>query len=179
MKESMTNLFWAYTEIIVFLHVISAVVWVGGMVAMRFAAHHSFAYVENPIFRMERISHALKRLFYIVLPFVIILIITAVLMAVGWDFRNAALDENANVIDETAMYYYNLVHVKEAIWMLMAGNLGLMMFFRSKAEKALKVNDTSTAKSKLGLIGKYMVPINIILGTGAIYLGVVLRYSHS
>jgi putative copper export protein len=39
MKAAMTELFWANTELIVFLHVISAVIWVGGMVAMRFAAH--------------------------------------------------------------------------------------------------------------------------------------------
>jgi len=83
MKQAMTDIFWANTELIVFLHVISAVIWVGGMIAMRFAAHQSFAHVENPIFRMERIAHALKRLFYIVIPFVIILIVTAVLMAVG------------------------------------------------------------------------------------------------
>jgi len=179
MKEAMTNLFWANTELIVFLHVISAVVWVGGMIAMRFAAHQSFAHVENPIFRMERISHALKRLFYIVLPFVIILIVTAILMAVGWDFRNAAVDASGNVIDATAMKMYNFVHIKEGIWMIMAVNLGLMMFLRSKAEKALKSGDTETAKGKLGLIGKYMVPLNITLGVIAIYMGVVLRYSHS
>lgn len=179
MKEAMTNLFWENTELIVFLHVISAVIWVGGMVAMRFAAHHSFLHVENPIFRMERVAHALKRLFYIVSPFVLILIITAVIMAVGWDFRNAAIDANGNIIDEMAMRMYNLIHVKEVIWMIMAGNLGLMMFFRSKAEKALLANDAATAKAKLGLIGKYMVPLNIILGVIAIYLGVVLRYSHS
>lgn len=175
----MTNLFWANTELIVFLHVISAVIWVGGMVAMRFAAHHSFLHVENPIFRMQRVAHALKRLFYIVSPFVVILIITAVIMAVGWDFRNAAIDANGNVIDETAMSMYNLIHVKEVIWMIMTANLGLMMFFRSKAEKALLTNDAATAKAKLGLIGKYMVPLNITLGVIVIYLGVVLRYSHS
>jgi len=175
----MTDLFWSNTELIVFLHVISAVVWVGGMIAMRFAAHHSFLEVENPLFRMERVAHALKRLFYIVLPFVLILIVTAIIMAVGWDFRNAAVDANGNVIDAVAMKMYNFVHLKEGIWMIMAGNLGLMMFFRSQAEKALIANDAATAKSKLGLIGKYMVPLNITLGIIAIYLGVVLRYSHS
>jgi len=178
MKQAMTDLFWAHTELIVFLHVISAVIWVGGMVAMRFAAHQSFAHVENPLFRMERIAHALKRLFYIVIPFVIILIITAVLMAVGWDFRNAAVDAGGNVIDENAMAMYNLVHIKEVIWMLMAGNLGVMIFLRSKAEKFLLAGSAADAKSKLEPIGKYLVPINIILGVVAIYMGVVLRYSH-
>lgn len=178
MKAAMTELFWANTELIVFLHVISAVIWVGGMVAMRFAAHQSFVHVEEPLIRLERIAHALKRLFTIVWPFVIILIVTAVLMAVGWDFRNAALDANGVVIDENAMAMYNLVHVKEAIWMIMAMNLGVMMYLRSKAEKLLGRDDLIGAQKKLGLIGKYLVPLNIVLGVIAIYMGVVLRYSH-
>ncbi len=179
MKSAMTELFWAHTELIVFLHVISAVIWVGGMIAMRFAAHQSFVHVENPLFRLERISHALKRLFTIVTPFVIILILTAVLMAVGWDFRNAALDEAGRVIDQNAMDMYNLVHVKEVIWMIMSANLALMIVFRNKAAKFLELSDATNAKKKLELIGKYMVPLNIALGILAIYLGVVLRYSHS
>jgi len=178
MKQAMTDMFWANTELIVFLHVISAVVWVGGMIAMRFAAHHSFASIEDPRMKLQRIAHALKRLFYIVIPFVIILIITAVLMAVGWDFRNAAVDAGGNVIDETAMYMYNLVHIKEVIWMLMAMNLGFMMFLRAKAEKLLGEDNLRDTQKKLGLIGKYLVPLNILMGIGAIYLGVVLRYSH-
>jgi len=179
MKDAMTALFWAHTELIVFLHVISAVIWVGGMVAMRFAAHQSFVHVENPLFRMERISHALKRLFTIVAPFVIILIITAVLMAVGWDFRNAAVDSSGTIIDQNAMDMYNLVHVKEGIWMIMALNLGVMILLRNKAAKFLELSDATSAKKKLGLIGTYLVPLNITLGVIAIYLGVVLRYSHS
>lgn len=178
MKAAMVEFFWANTELIVFMHVISAVIWVGGMVAMRYAAHQSFVHVEEPLIRLERIAHALKRLFSIVWPFVIVLIVTAVLMAVGWDFRNAAVDATGKVIDEAAMHLYNLVHIKEVLWMLMAINLGVMMVLRKKAEKLLNIDDLAGAQSKLGIIGQYLVPINIILGVVAIYLGVVLRYSH-
>jgi len=174
----MFNLFWEYKEIIVFLHVISAVIWVGGMIAMRFAAHHSFAHIEDVQVKLERIAHALKRLFSIVWPFVIVLIITAVIMAVGWNFRGEAVDASGNVINDAAMFIYNLVHLKEVLWILMAMNLGGMMYTRSKAEKLLTKGDATTAKRKLELIGKYMVPVNILLGVAAIYLGVVLRYSH-
>jgi len=62
--------------------------------------------------------------------------------------------------------------------MIMAMNLGVMMFLRSKAEKLLGKDDLIGAQKKLGLIGKYLVPLNIILGVIAIYMGVVLRYSH-
>ncbi len=178
MKEFIYEIFADYRVQIIFLHVISAVIWVGGMVAMRFAAHNSFAEIESPLHRLERVSHALKRLFWIVTPFVVILIITAVIMAVGLGFREAAVDANHNVIDENAFFLYNLIHAKEAIWMIMAGNLALMMFLRSKAEKLLIKGDATGAKAKLGLIGKYMVPLNIILGIVAIYIGVFLRSSY-
>ena len=178
MKELIYEIFADYRTQIVFLHVISAVIWVGGMVAMRFAAHNSFAEIESPLHRLERVAHALKRLFWIVTPFVIILIITAVIMAVGLGFREAAVDVNHNVIDENAFFIYQLVHTKEAIWVIMASNLALMMFLRNKAEKLLLKGDATGAKGKLGLIGKYMVPLNIILGIVAIYLGVYLRNAY-
>ena len=171
----MMTLYGNFGTEIVFLHILSAVVWVGGMIAMRFAAHNSFAEIENPLHRLERISHALKRLFIIVTPFVVTLIITAVIMAVSLGFRAAAVDENGNVISEYAMHLYNLVHVKEVIWMVMTGNLALMAYKRSSADKLLAKGDSAGAKSALSLIGKYMVPLNIILGIIAIYLGVTLR----
>ena len=178
MKDFMIELFADYRTHIVFLHVISAVVWVGGMVAMKFAAHTSFMQIESPLHRLERISQALKRLFVIVSPFVVILIITAVIMAVGLGFRAAAVDANGNVIDAYAMHIYNLVHVKEVIWIVMAGNLGVMILIRNKAQKLLNKGDTAGAKKALERIGKYMVPLNIILGIIAIYLGVTLRNAY-
>lgn len=178
MKDFMIELFADYRAQIVFLHVIAAVVWVGGMIAMKFAAHPSFMQIESPLHRLERISQALKRLFYIVSPFVLILIITAVIMAVGLGFRTAAVDASGNVIDAYAMHIYNLVHVKEVIWMIMSANLGMMILRRNKADKLLQKGDTTGAKKALELIGKYMVPVNIILGVIAIYLGVTLRNAY-
>jgi len=178
MKSAIETFFWDYAEIIVFLHILSAIIWVGGMVAMRFAAHQSFLNIENPAFRLERIAQALTRLFAIVAPFIVILIITAVLMSVGWGFRAAAVDANHNVIDAAAMHIYNIVHVKEGIWMLMTLNYLAMLWRLKKAKKALEGNDVLNAKKFLEIIGKYMVPVNIALGVLALYLGVVLRYSH-
>jgi len=178
MKAFLVEFFASYRIEVVFLHVVSAVVWVGGMIAMKFAAHPSFMAIESPLHRLERISQALKRLFMIVAPFVIILIITAVIMSVGLGFRAAAVDANGNVIDAYAMHIYNLVHVKEVIWMVMSGNLAVMMFLRKKAEKLLNKGDSAGAKKRLGVIGNYLVPINILLGLGAIYLGVTLRNAY-
>lgn len=178
MKEFLVETFANHRTLIVFLHILSAVIWVGGMIAIRFATHQSLAMIEDPKLRMERAAHTLKRLFTIVWPFVIILIITAVLMAVGLGFRAAALDAMGNVIDPYAMSLYNTIHIKEAIWMVMAINLGAMMWRRREAEKALQDENLPRAKMMLEMIAKYMVPLNIALGVIAIFIGVVLRNAY-
>jgi uncharacterized membrane protein len=178
MKAWMVELFWNHTELFVFLHVISAVVWVGGMIAMRFAAHYSFQELE-PAQRLPRTAQALGNLFKIVAPFIVILIVTAVLMAVGWGYRAAAVDAGGNIIDQAAFVVYQLVHVKEAIWLVMALNYGYMVWRLVKANRLIALGDMPAAKAMLGLIGKYLVPLNISLGLIAIYLGVTLRYSHA
>lgn len=153
----MAEFFLANKTIIVFLHVISAVVWVGGMIAMRYASHQSFLQIESPGQRLERIAHALKRLFTIVLPFVIILIITAVFMLKGYDLSHSPLAPFS--------------HAKEGIWSVMFINLIIMMRRRNRAEKALADSDVLLAKTQLEFIGKYQVPFNIILGVIAIFIG--------
>lgn len=178
MKDFLIETFAHHRTLIVFLHVLSAVIWVGGMIAIRFATHQSLALIDDPKMRMERASHTLKRLFSIVWPFVIILIITAVLMAVGLGFRAAAVDAMGNVIDDYAMSLYQTIHIKEAIWLVMALNLAAMSYRRREAEKALKANNLIRAKEMLAMIAKYMVPVNIALGVTAIFIGVVLRNAY-
>lgn len=159
----MEAFFAEYKTIIIFLHVISAVVWVGGMIAMRYAAHPSFLEIESPQKRLERVADALKRLFYIVTPFVIILLVTAVLMIKGYGISQS----------EFKIFAY----IKEAIWTLMFINLAAMILRRNKAEKALENADFVLAKNQLGMIGKFMVPLNIALGVIAIFLGTFLSNS--
>ncbi|MGZ8546885.1 MAG: hypothetical protein ACXW33_03350 [Sulfuricurvum sp.] len=178
MKDLMYQLFADYRLSIIFLHVISAVIWVGGMIAIRFAVHQSCMMISDPKLRMERAAHTLKRLFTIVTPFAIILIVTAVIMAVGLGFRAAALDASGNVIDEYAMSLYQTVHIKEAIWMIMTINLGVMIYRRNQAQKALLNDNLERAKEMLTPIAQYLVPLNIVLGIIAIFMGVVLRNAY-
>jgi len=153
----MTEIFAEFKVIIVFLHVISAVVWVGGMIAMRYAAHPSFMLIESPAKRLEHISKALKKLFTIVLPFVIILFITAIFMLKGYGISQTEFSP--------------LAHAKEGIWSFMFINLIVMMKRRNRADKMIESGDFVGAKNQLGLIGKYMVPVNIVLGIVAIFIG--------
>jgi uncharacterized membrane protein len=156
----MAEFFTEYKSVIVFFHVLSAVVWVGGMIAMRYAAHPSFVRIESPVKRLEHIAFALKGLFTIVVPFVIILLVTAVIMIKAYSLSQT----------EFSM----IAHIKEGIWALMAINLFIMILRRNRAVKFLEAGDMVGAKFSLELIGKYMVPLNIILGIIAIFLGSML-----
>ena len=159
----MQEIFAQYKTIIIFLHVISAVVWVGGMIALRYAAHPSFMEIESPHKRLERIADALKRLFCIVAPFTIILLVTAVFMIKGYSISSS----------EFSLFGY----AKEGIWTLMFINLTVMILRRNRAVKLLNIGDMVGAKFSLELIGKFMVPVNIVLGVIAIFLGTFLSNS--
>jgi uncharacterized membrane protein len=155
------NLFGNYPQLIIFIHVISAVVWIGGMIAMRYAAHYAFQSIEDPKERLRKTANALKRLFVLVAPFTILLVATAMIMAIAMGLHHGA--------------YKAMTMAKEGLWTVMFINYLAMVIRRNQAQRLLDNGNFDGAKAKLGLIGTYMVPLNIILGVIAIYLGVVLR----
>ncbi len=157
----MSDFVMTYRIELIFLHVVGAVVWVGGMIAMRFAAHPAFMDIADPIERLPKIAKALKRLFLLVMPFVLLLAITGAVLTIGYGIKH------------TDFHY--LTHIKEGIWTIMFINLVAMMLRRSKAEKMMREGNYKKAGELLGLIGKFMVPVNIALGMAAIVVGVLLR----
>ncbi len=161
MKEVITNIFGHYSTIIVFLHILSAVVWVGGMIAIRVAVHPSLQIIDDPKLKLGKTLQIVGKLFKLVIPFIVILIITATLMAVGLGFKGTDL--------------YWLIHVKEAIWTIMTINFIYMFRQRSRAQKLFDSGDLSRAKKCVSKLPNLLLPINIILGIGAIFAGVVLR----
>lgn len=157
----MTELFNNFSSLIIFLHVISAVLWVGGMIAIRFAVHYSIQNIVEPKIKIERTLENLKRFFNMVIPAILILLITAVIMIIALGFKGTPL--------------YSFVIAKEAIWTVMTIVFIIIYVKRNKAEKAFMEGDFLTAKNNLAPIAKYYIPLNIILGIVAIYLGVTLR----
>jgi len=175
MKAWMVEFFGAYAHEIVFLHVLSALIWVGGMIAIRLAVHPNLQLIEDSRVRLGRTLAITGRFFNIVIPFIVLLIMTAVIMAVGLGFRATAVDASGAIISEAAYTTYQLVHVKEAIWMLMAMNFSWMYLKRRKAQKLFDTGSLPEAKEGVALIPKLLLPINILLGLAALWLGVTLR----
>ena len=157
----MTQFFDNFSSIIVFLHVISAVIWVGGMIAIRFAVHYSMQNIEDPKVKLGRTLENLKNFFNIVIPTIITLLITAIIMIVALGFKETAL--------------YNIVIAKEIIWTIMLLIFITIYMKRNKAQKAFDSGDFVNTKKQLIPIATYFIPINIVLGLVAIFLGITLR----
>ena len=96
-----------------------------------------------------------------VIPSIILLLLTAVIMIVALGFKGTPL--------------YNFVIAKEAIWTVMTVIFIIIFIKRKQAQKAFDEGELPIAKSKLLPIANYLIPINIVLGLVAIYLGVTLR----
>lgn len=157
----MVDFFKDYSSIIVFLHVISAVIWVGGMIAIRFAVHYSMQNIEEPKIKLARTLELLKRFFFMVIPAILTLLITAIIMIIALGFKGTEL--------------YSVVIVKEIIWTIMTLIFITIYIKRNKAQKAFDSGDFASAKNNLLPIATYFIPINIILGLIAIFLGITLR----
>lgn len=157
----MIDLFKNYSSIIVFLHVTSAVIWVGGMIAIRFAVHYSIQNIEDPKIKLARTLELLKRFFNMVIPAILTLLITAIIMIIALGFKGTEL--------------YNVVVIKEIIWSIMTLIFITIYIRRIKAQKAFDNNDFLNAKNNLLPIATYFIPVNIVLGLVAIFLGITLR----
>ncbi len=157
----MKELFLQFPALIVFLHVLSACIWIGGMIAIRFAIHYSMQNIQEPKIKIERTLENLKRFFNLVLPFIVLLLITALILIFGLELKDTPLNK--------------FVHVKEALWMIMTLIYITVYIKRNKAEKAFLASDMPAVKKQLEPIAKIYIPLNIVLGIAAIYLGVTLR----
>lgn len=157
----MLDFFNNFSSIIVFLHVISAVIWVGGMIAIRFAVHYSIQNIEDPKIKLGRTLENLRRFFNMVIPAIITLLITAIIMIVGLAFKGTEL--------------YSIVIVKEILWTLMTIIFIIIFIKRNKAQNAFNNGDLASAKNSLLPIAIYFIPVNIVLGLIAIFLGITLR----
>lgn len=157
----MQSLFNDFSSIIIFLHVLSAIIWVGGMIAIRFAVHYSMQKVEEPKIKLGRTLENLQRFFSMVIPSIVVLLITAIIMIIALGFKGTSL--------------YSFVIAKEVIWTIMTLVFIYIYIRRNQAQKAFDNLDFPLAKQKLEPIAKILIPLNIVLGLIAVYLGVNLR----
>ena len=157
----MSEFFSQYSFILIFLHVFSAVIWIGGMIAIRVAVHPTLQTIQDPKLKLEKTLMIVGRLFHLVFPFIFLLIITGVVFELA-----LGLNKGPN-----ALY----VHIKEAIWTIMVINYAYMFSKRLQAKRLFLQGQIKEAAAKMKNIPTFLLPINIFLGVVAIAFGVILR----
>ena len=175
MKSWLIESFGTFAHEIIFLHVLSAFIWVGGMMAIRFAVHPALQSIDDPKVKLGRTLAITAKFFHFVIPFILLIIITAIFMSVGLGFRASAVSPTGEIISQSAYATYQIIHIKEVVWIVMVANFSYMYFKRSKAQKLYDSGDMAGAKESVKLIPNLLLPINITLGILALWLGITLR----
>lgn len=175
MRDSIINLFGNYSHEIIFIHVISAVIWIGGMIILYIAVNPTFQLIDKVPVRLDKITILLGKFFNFSIIFIILSVITAVFMIIGMGFKAAAMDSSGDIISELAMDTYRIIYLKEAIWLLMVINFTYMYIKVKKAKKLLKLKKINEAQESIEKLPTIFLPINIALGVITIWLGVSLR----
>jgi uncharacterized membrane protein len=152
----MAELFNNYAHLIIFLHVFSAIIWIGGMIAIRLAVHPTIQTIEEPKIKLGKTLMLVGKFFNIVLPLIVIILLTAIILT-------ASTTQGSNH------------ELKFLIWGVMTANFMWMYFKRHKAQKLFDAGQLLDAKATIALIPKILLPLNIVLGIVALWLGVELR----
>ena len=151
----MAELFLANKTFIIFFHVISAVVWVGGMIAIKVAVHPVMHEIEDEKVMVEKTLSITGNLFNFVFPFIVILFLCAIVFFKigfsGW-----------------------IIYLKFAIFTIMALNYCYMYIQRFRALRLFKKGDLAGSKNISKDLPHKLLPLNILLGIIAIFLGVLL-----
>ena len=160
-----------YSAIVIFLHVLSAAVWLGGLVTLLVLSRKASSEVEQER-RFAGRAALFKKLFKFLTPFVIMVALTAIFMALG--YKESAMDAAGFVKDSTSFETYQYVNAKIIIYITMVIHMIFTIWIITKAE--CRLCKTRRATDCMWLVNTYLLPINIILGTIAIYLGVIIRH---
>lgn len=172
MRDFIYSVMQEYSVFVVFFHVVGASVWVGGMITLLFLTRESSSQVPIELRAADRAA-LYKKFFTFLSPFVFLLFMTALFMALG--YKDNAIDANGFTLDFKNLVTYKLIHTKGSIWTIMVMNMGFMLWILNKA--SCKLCKTKVSADCMWLVSKYLLPINILLGLVGIFLGVFLRNS--
>jgi uncharacterized membrane protein len=163
MRELLMEVFGNFTRLIILLHIVSSMILVGSLFAIRVIAAPVIESIEKEEERLKKGIDLMRRFGYIIVTLMLILILASVFMNVGLGFKYG----------NPTMYV--LVHTKEAIWTFMLFNFIYMYFKYRSARKAYEKKEWIEVQENLILMIHYLIPLNFVLGLIAAYFGIILR----
>ena len=161
--------------VMVFLHVLAVVVWVGGMFLMHFAVRPAAVAQLPPAQRLPLLADILGRFFGWVVAAVTLVLATGVAMIVGIGAAAGAAAAGQNAFGEGMRLAHGSVHWMFAIGVLMSlifAFIRLVPFVRLRA--ALAAQQLPAAAAQLDSIRR-LVATNLVLGVITIAVATVGR----
>ena len=172
MREFICQVMADYSIIVIFLHAVSAAIWLGAMVALWFINRKASS--SMPVERrFSGRAELFKKFFLFLAPFIVMVFINSFFLSLG--YRDAAIDADGFIIDQDKLNIYKYINIKGAIWIAMSMNMLFMLWIINKA--SCRLCKTQTANECMWLINLYLLPINIGLGIIEMYLGIFLGHS--
>lgn len=170
MRDFIYQLITDYPTTIIFLHVFSAMVWEGGMIALWFIGFQTNKELANEEKYRERVA-VVKKYFLFLTPFIIVLFVTAIFFALG--YKDNAYDFDGFILDMQNAEMYKLINANGSIFAVMVLNMFLMLYTLTK--KGRDRYKGSNAADSIWLVNTVLLPLNIFLGAVGAYMGAFLR----
>lgn len=163
MREFVVNIFESYGIAILYVHVVSAVLFIGTLFSMRFLIYGSIKIVADEEERYRLYLEILRRFFIfscIALP---ITVFAAMFMDIGFNFKYGDPMKQA------------MVSIKGSAWILIVLNLIYMYKRYLNALNAFKNDVLIETSENVAIIIKYLIPLTFVFGLVAILLGSLMR----
>lgn len=151
-----------FSTLIIFVHVVSAFMLIGGLFVVSFLVKPTIYEIKIPRERYGKSIELLKRFLFFALVCIAFIILSGFAIVVGLDFKGG--NPATNVI----------VHTIEALTFLASINFIYIYFKYKEALKYFKKSENIQTHENLELIFRYIFPLNFILGIASIYFGVII-----
>ncbi len=159
----MIEFFYSYPQIVLFIHIVCAVVWIGSAVGFVVASYPAVNQIPNEKLMVRTSIRTLKRLYELNIFLSIVIGVTGFIISVAVSYSGK------DPLLET------ILDTKKILWVFMFITI-LSIYYRVlTAKRKCLSNNPSGAKDNIRLISNYLIVINIFLGLVASYFGMMLR----
>ena len=163
MSSFIVEIFTNYSRVIIFLHVMSAVLLVGSLFFIRFLFAPVLDKIEQDDIRYEAYLNLIKYFFLFITIVMIALVAFSIFMSVGLGLKFG---------DQTT---YTVTHTKKIVWLMMILIFIAMYVKYRGAKRAMSSGVMVEVHENIILIVKYLIPANFILSCISVYFGIIIR----
>jgi uncharacterized membrane protein len=161
--------------VMLFLHLLAVVIWVGGMFVMHFAVRPSAVELLAPPQRLPLMAATLRRFFNWVIGAVVVTLLSGLAMFIGIGAAAGAMQRGQSAFVEGMRLAHVSIHLMFALGVLM---MLIFVFIRSVPYRALQravgAQDWSVAGQQLNQV-RALVALNLALGVVTIAVATVGR----